>query len=276
MKYTVKKLLDLPFYTEGPAVDHEGNGYVTTLTGGEIWRLDRAGNASVWGKTACPNGQVSLPNGEHWVCDPQQATISRFDRAGNCKGAVIQEVCANTVIYSPNDLIIDSRQNLYFTDSIRADGKVFFVGTDGTERVVARGIDYANGLVLSADETRLFIAESYQNRVLVLDLAEPGIAKSQATVWASLPGHCSGNPIDNLPDGLALDHQGRVWVAHYGMQAIQVLSARGEWLFSLDTTLPLTSNLCFLEDQPERQMLLVTGGYGEPGPGGVVLITVYP
>jgi gluconolactonase len=276
MNYTVEKLLDFPFYTEGPAVDRDGNWYVTTLTGGEIIRLDRAGNHTVWAKTACPNGQAILPNGEHWVCDPKQAAITRFEPGGAYQDSVIQWVCANRVVRSPNDLVIDSRQNLYFTDSIRAEGKVFFVGANGTERLVADGIDYANGLVLSADETKLYVAESYQNRVLVIDLTEPGIPKSPATVFANLPVHPSGNPVGNLPDGLALDQQGRIWVAHYGMQAIQVLSARGEWLFSLDTTLPLTSNLCFLEDQPDRQTLLVTGGFGEPGPGGVVLITVHP
>ncbi len=257
-------------------MDRAGNRYVTTLTGGEIIRLDRTRDYTVWAKTACPNGQVVLPNGEHWVCDPKQAAISRFGSDGAFQGSLIQGICASLDVQSPNDLVIDTRHNLYFTDSIRRDGKVFFVGADGTERLVADGIDYANGLVLSADETKLYVAESYQNRVLVIELAEPGIPKSPATVFANLPAHPSGNPIGNLPDGLALDQQGRVWVAHYGMQAIQVVSARGEWLFSLDTTLPLTSNLCFLEDQLERQTLLVTGGYGEPGPGGVVLITVYP
>jgi gluconolactonase len=276
MNYTIKKLLDLPFYTEGPAVDRKGNYYFSTLTGRKIGRIDAMGVYSVWGESACPNGQVILPNGEHWVCDPQQAAVSRFDRAGEFKSFVVQRFCANTQVYSPNDLVIDSHQNLYFTDSIRTDGKVFFVGVDGLELVVADGIDYANGLVLSADETLLYVSESLKNRVLVIELAEPGIPKNPAKVFANLPVHTSGNPISNLPDGLAIDYQGNVWVAHYGMQAIQVLSARGEWRFSIDTTLPLTSNLCFIEDNPKRQTLLVTGGYGEPGPGGVVLVTVFP
>lgn len=276
MRYTVEKLLDLPFYTEGPVVDREGNFFFTTLTGGEIVRVNTDGAYSIWSKTACPNGQVILPDGSHWVCDPQQSAVSRFDSSGNFEGFVSQGICAKTAVHSPNDLIMDSHQNLYFTDSIRADGKVFFVGFDGTERVVADGIDYANGLELSNNETVLYVAESYKNRVLLIELAEPGIPKAKAEVFADLPHHHSGNPIGNLPDGLSLDRAGNVWVAHYGMQAIQVLSATGDWRFSIDTTLPLTSNLCFIEDHSDRQVLLVTGGYGEPGPGGVVLVTVYP
>ncbi|RAJ93120.1 gluconolactonase [Larkinella arboricola] len=276
MHYTVEKLLHVPYYTEGPAVDRDGNLYFTNLTGGEIGRLDAGGGYSVWGKTGCPNGQLILPNGSHRVCDPQRAAILQFGRDGNFEKVIVEGHCAGTTVYSPNDLIADSGGNLYFTDSVRTSGNVFFKGADGTERVVATGIDYPNGLALSADQTRLFVAESYQNRILVIELAEPGVRQSDVRVFASLPTHPAGNPIGNLPDGLAFDRQGRLWVAHYGMQAIQVLSAQGDWLFSLDTTLPLTSNLCFIDDQPHCQTVLVTGGFGEPGPGGVVLVTVYP
>ncbi len=65
-----------------------------------------------------------------------------------------------------------------------------------------------------------------------------------------------------------------VWVAHYGMQAIQVLSPEGALLASFDTALPLTSNLCFVSDQLHRKSVLITGGYAEPGPGAVLMMTV--
>jgi gluconolactonase len=93
-------------------------------------------------------------------------------------------------------------------------------------------------------------------------------------IFADLPVHQSGNPLKNLPDGLAVDKEGRIWVAHYGMQAIQVLSRDGDPLYSLDTQLPLTSNLCFLTDEPGLKVLMVTGGYQEPGPGAVIKMTV--
>ncbi|GAB3254158.1 SMP-30/gluconolactonase/LRE family protein [Larkinella harenae] len=275
MHYTVKKLFNFPFYTEGPAVDREGNFYITTLTGGEIIRLDTQGKQSVWGKYGCPNGQFIRSDGLHWVCDPQQAAIHEFDTNGRFQRSVLHRFCAGAIVQSPNDLLLDSQENLYFTDSIRVDGKVFFKDSHGTERLVANGIDYANGLVLSPDEKRLYVAESYQNRILVIELSEPGLARGKPQVFVNLPHHSLANPIHNLPDGLALDQQGRIWVAHYGMQALQVLSAQGHWLFSIDTTLPLTSNVCLVSDAPDRKVLLVTGGSGEPGPGGAVLVTVY-
>lgn len=273
-KSSIVKLLDLPFYTEGPAMDTDGNFYFTALTGGFIGKIDRHSTYTAWSNGTCPNGQIILKSGAHWFCDSREAGIARYDPDGKFAGFLVKDSCAGVAVHSPNDLTVDSGGNLYFTDSIRKDGKVFFKGANGREAVLVEGIDYANGLVLSANEQKLYVAESYQNRILHIALAEPGIALGAPQLFAALPGHVSGNIISSLPDGLALDGEGNLWVAHYGMQAIQVLSEQGELLFTLDTGLPLTSNLHFVEDTPSIKKLLVTGGYGEPGPGAVLLITV--
>lgn len=275
MDYSVEKLLDLPFYTEGPAMDDAGNFYFSTLTGGFVGKIDQRGQYSEWAKGTCPNGQLILKDGTHLFCDSRGACINQYSESGLFYASLIQNTCAGIPFSSPNDLIMDSNQNLYFTESVRQNGKVFFRSAAGQERVVATGIDYANGLAFSPDERYLYVAESYQNRILIIELARPGIGKDQPEVFADLPVHQSGNPICNLPDGLATDRNGRIWVAHYGMQAIQVLALTGELLFTIDTKLPLTSNLCFVADDSSAQKLLVTGGYGEPGSGAVLLITVH-
>jgi len=272
--YTVEKLLDLPFYTEGPAMDVDLNFYFTALTGGFIGKIDGEGFYTEWSKGTCPNGQIILENGEHWFCDSQEAGISRYGPQGDFLGYLMKGVCGDDRIQAPNDLIVDSSKNLYFTDSVRGEGKVFFQSANGQQLVVAKDIDYANGLALSLDERYLYVAESYQNRILAIELSDPGIAKSPKKIFAELPTHPSGQATGNLPDGLVVDRDGKLWVAHYGMQAIQVLAPTGQLVFTIDTALPLTSNLCFIEDSPSCQKLLVTGGYGEPGPGAVLLITI--
>lgn len=269
---TVVKLLDVPYYTEGPVVDAEGNFFFTTLAGGGIYKLDARGIALVWASGACPNGQAIDPAGSHWFCNTRLPGIGVHDANGALLHYLIRDFCAGEKVHSPNDLVLDSAGNLYFTDSVRHSGKVFFKARNGEERLLANDIDYANGLVLTADEKRLYIAESYQNRILIISLEEPGIAAGTAVVFAELPVNPSGS--ENLPDGLAIDRQGRLWVAHYGMGAIHVLNPSGELLFSVGTALPLTSNLCFVEDHPAKQILLVTGGYAEPGPGALMLVTV--
>ena len=267
-------LLDLSHYTEGPALDADGNLYVTNLTGGEMLKIDPAGTVTPWARATCPNGQVVLPNGEHLVCDSQLQAVSRFSDSGKLVRHEFRGQCAGLPVQTPNDLVVDSAGGVYFTDSVRHAGRVFYVAPNGKQRVVAAELDYPNGLVLSADETRLFVAESYQNQVRAIDLREPGVAQSPAMVFALLPRHESGLPVDNLPDGLALDKQGRLWIAHYGMQAIQVLSPVGEVLHSIATPMPLVSNLILVNETERGVSLFVTGGYGEPGPGAVLKLRV--
>ena len=274
MQVTVQKLADLPFYTEGPVVNRDGRCFFTTLSGGMIGTVGENGTVEPWGNTVCPNGQVVSAEGFHLICDSQQAGIARFDPMGNFIDYLVKGQIARTTVHMPNGLILDSQQNLYFTDSIRGDGNVFFRGIDGVERLVVRGVDYANGLGLSPDERVLYIAESYQNRILAVELCEPGVARNTSAVFVQLPQHRSGEVTRNLPDGIAVAPDGRVWVAHYGMQAIQVMDATGRLDFHIDTQLPLTSNLCFIEWSRHKQILLVTGGYDEPGPGAVMRITV--
>lgn len=264
----VERIVDLPYYTEGPAIDRRGDLFFTTLSGGVIFCLSAAGERREWARSACPNGQAILPGDEHLVCDSQRAVIMRFDRNGKFLGNAMDGHCANHKVFVPNDVVADADGNVYFTDSVRHTGKVCCVGKDGNERIVAVDLDYPNGLTLSADGRWLYVAESYRNRILKIGLHEDD--GNAVTVLADLPAHPSGVVTDNLPDGIRCDREGRLWIAHYGMGALQVISPDGKHVAAIKTGIPLTSNLVFENDTT----LMVTGGYGEPGPGAVSRISL--
>lgn len=290
----VEKLLDLPFYTEGPAVDKAGNCFFTTLTGGRIMRLTSRAPAS-WASMPCPNGQAIDAGGDHLVCDSRASLVRRLDRTGRFLKDEVFAECAGRQVKAPNDVVAAPSGGFYFTDSVRHEGKVFYK-KDDKEVLIAEKLDYPNGLALLPGGCGLLVAESYANRVLKLSWEPPGAPSGktgpvQREVLADLPRHPSGSPLKNLPDGLALDSQGNVWVAHYGMGAIQVLAGDGKLLATIPTRLPLTSNLCFVpapQASPEEQkmaagpgaasgrqvVLLVSGGFSEPGPGAVMKITL--
>ena len=267
--FVSEKIADLPFYTEGPVADGIGNFFCTTLTGGSILKINNRNEISIWARSACPNGQIILPGGDHLVCDSMLASVRRFSGDGKFLKNEIEGYCSDSPIYSPNDLITDRIGNLYFTDSIRHKGRVYFLGINGEQKIIAADLDYPNGLVLSADEDCLYIAESYKNRILRLVLRAPGSTDVTPKVFVDLPVNRSGTEAINLPDGLALSKNGELLVAHYGMQAIQLISDEGEILLSINTGMPLTSNLCFLDDHT----IIVTGGFGEPGPGALYKIS---
>jgi gluconolactonase len=262
----VISLTHCDYYTEGPAVDEEGNIYFTTLAGGKIMKVDTKGISSVWAESACPNGQRILANGDHLVCDSRLGKVIRFDASGKKIGDAASGKCGDTVIQTPNDLVVDEVAGFYFTDSVRHNGSVYFFGNDGSERVVASGLDYPNGVCLSKDKRQLFIAESYKNRILTIDLKEPGIPDGNARAFCQLPANRENPATGNLPDGILTDASDRLWVAHYGMQSVHLISSQGQLINTYDTEIPLTSNLCFVRDSGK---LVVTGGRGEPGPGNV-------
>jgi microcystin degradation protein MlrC/sugar lactone lactonase YvrE len=262
------RLASLDHYTEGPALDASGHIYFTTLTGGGIMRLTPEGLLSEWARTDCPNGQIILPDGDHLVCDSRSGRVKRISPDGRVISDASSEAYHAGHSVVPNDLVMGPNGYLYFTDSVRHDGCICCVGPDGRQWRLAEGLDYPNGIALSADGAWLYVAESYRNRILRFRLRSPGVVDGGYEVFADLPSNPSGDPVGNLPDGIAFNTAGQLAVAHYGMQRVQLLSPEGRLLGSYDSGMPCTSNVFFTDDHT----LLVTGGYGEPGPGAVFLM----
>lgn len=259
-----KNLSDYPFYTEGPVMDAEGNLFFTDLVGGSVQKVSNDKKKAVWATMDCPNGQVILSNGDHIVCDSKTACLVRFDKQGRLQERMLNGLCAGESIAVPNDIIEDSSGNIYFTDSIRHVGRVLKIGASGEESIVAKNLDYPNGLALSPNEQTLYVAESYKNRIIAINIPAPQNADGIVLV-AVLPQHLSGKNIDNLPDGIKVDAEGNIWVAHYGMGMIHKLCVDGNILRTIKLPFKLVSNLFIMDSK-----IIVTGGYGEPGPGAII------
>ncbi|MEO6136544.1 MAG: SMP-30/gluconolactonase/LRE family protein [Ginsengibacter sp.] len=255
------------YYMEGPAIDSEGKLYCTTLLGGSILQISKDGTVSEWTRADCPNGQFIFLNDEHIVCEAKSKCIARFDAAGSFIQNEIENTCAGKKLTALNDLIADKAGNIFFTDSVRHTGMLCYKGKAGNEVVLSENLDYPNGLVLSHDEKTLFVAESYQNRIIQFDIShvQEGL---RHTVFANLPNNASGQEIDNLPDGIALHKNGIMAVAHYGMGVVQLLAANGKWIGSVEIEMRCSSNVIFLNEKT----LFVTGGSNEPGPGFAKII----
>ena len=247
-------------YTEGVVVDRDGNIYFSH--GAKITRVTPGGEAADWCETGAPNGHKILSDGEHLVCDGDRHAVLRLAVDGAVLGNAAAGRSGDLDIRTPNDLTLDPAGGFYFSDSVPETGAVHYVAPDGSMQVVARDIDFANGVALSADRTRLYVAESLKNRILEIRLRRPGVPEGAPRVFADLPANTERPGTEfNQPDGMAFDADGRLWVAHYGMQAIHVLSPEGRLLATYDGGNRLTSNLCFAG--PDFATIYTTGG--EPG-----------
>jgi gluconolactonase len=254
-------MLDMEYYCEGPAVDKSGKFFFTDIAGESIKYFEN-GKAILWSKGRRPNGQAIMKNGDHLVCDSGLGAVLKYDTNGKLKGKVSPTYIDGIQVKCPNDIAIDPEGGFYFTDSIRHDGAVYHVDRKGNASCLVRNIDFANGIVKNNELNILYIAESYKNRILKFELNKKGNKDDCLSIFAELPQNKINPLVGNLPDGMRLDAAGRLWVAHYGMQALQVLSKEGELLATYNTEIPLTSNLCFSEGE-----IWITGGLNEPGPG---------
>ena len=261
-------VLDLDYYTEGPVMDENGSLFFTDLVGGRIWQYQDK-ELKVWAKGNQPNGQAILATGDHLVCDSGAGWVARYDKQGSLIEKLAWDDGNHNVLRCPNDIIVD-QYGFYYTNSIRHTGEVYFMGNERQRTIVADGLDYPNGIALSPNGRYLMVAESYTNKILRIEMDAPGIKKGEVEEFATLPFNHQDRLTGNLPDGIAFDPDGRLWVAHYGMRAVHALSRSGELLSSYDTGIPLTSNLCF-----DGKDVIVTGGFNEPGPGRVSRLTVF-
>ena len=86
-------------------------------------------------------------------------------------------------------------------------------------------------------------------------------------MFADLPKK-QGEQIDDQPDGMCLDEDGNLYVAHYGMRQVQVLNPKGELIRRYPGGNLTTSNVGFAG--PKMEQLYITGGLGkEEGGGGL-------
>jgi gluconolactonase len=257
------KVVEVPGYSEGVVVDAGGAVYISDVYHGAIYRIGRDGEARVWAKTGAPNGHKILPDGTHLVCDGSQRAVLRLDAAGKLLGKAASAY-GGKPLRSPNDLTLDARGGFYFTDPGGSNlqnpiGTVYYVDARGEIHLVAEGLAFPNGIVLRPDGKTLLVGESNHNRILSYDVFAPGKV-GKMRVFANLPVK-GGEQIANEPDGICLDAHGNLYVAHYGMRQVQVLSPEGKLLRRYAAGNLTTSNVAF--GGARLDQLYVTGALGD-------------
>jgi gluconolactonase len=257
------KIVEVPGYSEGAVVDADGAVYISDVYHGIIYRIGADGVAKMWAQTGAPNGHKILADGTHLVCDGSQHAVLRLDAAGRILAKVASEYDGKP-LRAPNDLTLDPKGGFYFTDPGGSSlqnpiGTVHYVDVQGKTHLVAEGLAFPNGIALRPDGKTLLVGESNHNRILSYNLIAPGKA-GPLRVFANLPTK-EGEQIANEPDGICLDREGNLYVAHYGMRQVQVLSPEGKLLRRYASGNLTTSNVAF--GGPRMDQLYITGALGE-------------
>lgn len=211
-------------FLEGPVCDEEGNLFVTDIPFGRIFRIDPAGAWSVVAEyDGQPNGMKLLSGTELLVTDYRRGLVAVDIASGGTRGYLGHRNSEG--FKGLNDLVFDSRGNVYFTDQGQTGmhdptGRVYRLGADGRLDCLLANGPSPNGIALSPDERFLFVAMTRGNCVWRMPLLADGSISKAGQFFTSYGP--SG------PDGLAVDADGRVIVCNPGLGWAWVLSPRGE------------------------------------------------
>lgn len=211
-------------FLEGPVVDDSGNLFVTDIPNGRVLKVAPQGHWSVVAQwEGEPNGMKLLNAQELLVTDYRNGLVRVNIRSGEVRPHLERR---NTERFKGlNDLTIDSRSNIYFTDQGQSGlhdptGRVYRLGMDGRLDMLLSNVPSPNGIVLSPDEKFLYVAVTRGNCVWRMPLQTDGSVSKAGQFFTSYGS--SG------PDGMAMDRQGRLLVANPGLAYIWVLNQRAE------------------------------------------------
>ena len=159
---------------EGP-VWHPQIGLLTSGDG-HIFRRDLNGKKSIYRRNYGSNGLMFDRQGRLVICEAVRRGITRMEKDGTL--TPLAQSYHGQKFNQPNDLTMDSRGRIYFSDPQYGDrsqmemldsqGKqvegVYRIDPDGTvERIITHEVDRPNGLVITPDDRSLYVADNNNN-----------------------------------------------------------------------------------------------------------------
>src|SRR6187431_3216414 len=215
-------------FLEGPAIDAAGNVFFSDIQGSRILKMDAAGLVTVFredsGRT---NGNTFDAQGRLISCEGTEngpggrRRIVRTDMQTG-KVEVLTERYEGKRYNSPNDVVVDPKGRIWFTDPLYAPDRsimehsheaVYRIDTDGkvTRVITQPAIGRPNGIAVTPDGKTLYLIDSNyirpdaNRKIWAFDIASDGSASKQRLVYDF--GRGRGG------DGMRLDSKGNLWVA---------------------------------------------------------------
>ena len=201
-------------FLEGPSFDRAGNLYVTDIPHGRVFKVSPSGDWSlVTEYDGWPNGLKFHKDGRGFITDYKRGIMVLDVATGEV--TPLLETIRSESFKGVNDLHFALNGDLYFTDQGQTGlhdptGRVYRFTAAGQLTCLVNTVPSPNGLVLDLNEKVLYVAVTRANAVWRLPIMIDG-AVSKVGIAIQLSGGLSG------PDGLALDEEGGIIVAHAGL-----------------------------------------------------------
>jgi sugar lactone lactonase YvrE len=198
-------------FGEGPRW-HDGSLYLSDMHHHRVLKVDVSQNPATVEIVAQHDSAVSglgwLPDGDLIVV-AMNGEVLRAGPSGLARHADLSELAPHGV----NDMIVHAGGWAYvgqFGYDREGGGRpvpaaLLRVDVDGTVTPAASDMLVANGMILTADQRTLLVAESAGRRITAFAVDANGRLTNRR-VWAALPDN-------HYPDGMCLDAEGAAWVA---------------------------------------------------------------
>jgi gluconolactonase len=208
-------------FTEGPAVDRQGNVYFTEIVSQRIMKLDTKGVLSTFREHSnVANGLLIDAQGRLVACEGAtfersgvkvsgKPRVTRTDlRTGRIE--VLAESYQEKPLVGPNDVTMDGKGRLYFTDM--PGGAVYRIDAPGRlTRILAEpDIQRPNGIQVSPDDRTLYLIEANgveggARMIRAYDLQPDGTVRNMRVHYNFYPGRSA--------DGMSIDVQGNIYAS---------------------------------------------------------------
>jgi sugar lactone lactonase YvrE len=207
-------VLDGGRYFEGPRW-HCGRLWFVDCLDRTLLSLDASGKCEQHAKFEddTPCGLGVLPDGKLIVLTMFRKRLMTYADGRLSLYADLSRIATGTI----DDMIVDGLGRAYVGDlgfdlppppDRGAVGRIILATPDGATRIVADGLRFPNGIAVSADNTRLIVAEMDGECLAEYDI-EAGGGLNFRRRFGSM----------KAPDGICLDHEGAVWVASFDEDA---------------------------------------------------------
>jgi gluconolactonase len=248
--------------TEGPAVARDGSIYFTDMPFGKdngmILRYEpKSGETTVFTENSGKsNGLAFLADGSAVSCDGADGGGRRLIRwdVSSGKGETLVDRFEGKRFNSPNDLCVDLKGRIYFTDP-RYGGTepreldreaVYRLESDGSVIEITGEVEKPNGIVLSPDQRTLYVGD-HNNGGNRLSPSDPEPKRGAMKVYAfplDEHGLVSGPRKtlldfgkENGCDGMTVDADGNIYLACRSLArpGIKVIDPTGKELTFIET-----------------------------------------
>jgi len=211
-------------FLEGPSFDRRGNLYCVDLVFGRIFRVDAEGAFQfIVQYDGEPNGLKIHRDGRLFIADRRHGIIVIDPTTKRIQNIV--ERYDLEPFKGPNDLVFSPAGDLYFTDQgmsdlVNATGRVFRLRADGRLDLLLDRLPSPYGIALDPSGRVLYVALTRANRIIKVPVLPDG-RLSRVLNFIQLSG-------GGGPDGIAVDSEGGLAVAHPLLGAVWLFDAKGQ------------------------------------------------